>query len=212
MIADQTTGAQSLTPTNTPSHTPSLHDQFYGTDVSENDRLSFSLLLEKVCDGLGHWYLGIDSEFQKDILAGSKLFWERQSKQADVKGETDSRTTDTNDQTAATVKIQCATEQVWTDPTPNHFEKMDAGPEKPRSRRRSKTTQNLTPTRLKRLREQMGISQYQLANMAGCMQPSIYRFEYGQVKNIRKIEPSVREKIEQIFNTPFAELMQPCSE
>lgn len=54
-----------------------LFDQFYAVQVSDDDILEMAELLESVCDGLGTWFLDIDEEFQKDLLAGGRLFWER---------------------------------------------------------------------------------------------------------------------------------------
>jgi DNA-binding XRE family transcriptional regulator len=214
MIADQTTGAQSLTPTDTASRTPStLHEQFYGIEIAENDRLSFSLLLEKVCDGLGHWYLSIDPEFQKDVLAGSKIFWERQSKQpdADVKGEAEQRTKDKIDPTATTVKIQCAT-QSWTDSrtdhTPTHIEKGngEATQKRPGRTRRKKDSR---PLNLRYYREQAGLSQKALGELIGYKQNQVFLLENGLLKTRPNILPENQKILEDTLGAPFDELIQP---
>lgn len=58
--------------------------RFYAARLTDVDILEFAAGLESVCSGLGRWYLDLDSEFQKDVLAGSKLFWEARRKQGDT--------------------------------------------------------------------------------------------------------------------------------
>ncbi|AFM26039.1 helix-turn-helix domain-containing protein [Desulfomonile tiedjei] len=226
MIADQTARAYSLIPTDTPSRTPSpLHDQFYGIEITEKDRLSFSLLLEKVCDGLGHWYLSIDPEFQKDVLAGSKIFWERKQADADVKVEHAQRTTadhpchistlptipdtsealnrsEQSDQTAATIRIRC-TNQNWTD------SRTDPTPTTQKRPGRTRRKNDSGPLKLRYYREQAGISQKALGELIGCKQNRIFLLENGLLKTRPDISPEDQKILEDTLGAPFDELIQP---
>ncbi len=53
--------------------------KFYGIELTDDHVLEMAELLESVCPGLGDRYLDCnpDGEFQRDLLAGAKLFWER---------------------------------------------------------------------------------------------------------------------------------------
>lgn len=54
-----------------------LFAEFYGIELTDDDLIEVSEMLESVCPGLGCWFLDHDVEFQRDMLAGAKLFWER---------------------------------------------------------------------------------------------------------------------------------------
>ncbi len=75
--------------------------RFYGTHLTDDDLLSFSEGLEGVCPGLGCWFLYHDEEFQRDMLAGAKLFWEAKKMEA----RTDQHGNDANDPPSITSRF-----------------------------------------------------------------------------------------------------------
>lgn len=54
-------------------------ERFYEVALTDDDLLEMGEALESVCPGLGCWYLDLDPEFQRDVLAGGKLFWEQKA-------------------------------------------------------------------------------------------------------------------------------------
>jgi DNA-binding XRE family transcriptional regulator len=70
-----------LTPDEIVVDPQTLVAEFYRIELSDDDVLEAAELLENVCPGLGDWYLDLDpdGEFQRDLLAGAKMFWAKRN-------------------------------------------------------------------------------------------------------------------------------------
>lgn len=53
--------------------------EFYGIELSDDNVLQMAEIMEGACPGLGDWFLNLDpdGEFQRDLIAAGKLFWQK---------------------------------------------------------------------------------------------------------------------------------------
>jgi len=154
--------------------------EFYGIEFGDDHVLEMAELLESVCPGLGDWYLDLDpeGEFQRDLLASAKLFWERQ-------------------------KGLCKCPRAG---------KTKAGRVKPRPRRHSPSPNRKGPTLLQSCRQSRGLSQHQFVKIVGVTQPSIWRWEHGELRQPKSVRAYTRANLEAFFGKPLGELLKPSEQ
>lgn len=191
--------------TNTPT-TPSLFDQFYSIQVSDDDLIEVAEMLESVCPGLGDWFIDLDVEFQKDLIATGRLFWEKRRGPC----KCDCKCSDALPLQAVDLS-DCSDNSESPDPLP--VPSVIQNP--PQSGRRPTGPRPSIPDRpfslLHLYRTRLGMSQAAVAKVIGTSQPAILRWERGK-QNPKLALPHIREGLERLFETPLEELVRPIEQ